>query len=189
MKKKFTAAWIILALFIIFSAVSGYILFFTEGGAQTIASGTRSFGAFDLRVSYTPDNIMTVLSAYEGDRQAAFFRYFIYDFIFMFCCAVTMLTITIMINMTNTKHYIFYRLGVFSASFYTIFNAAENMLLMRIINSFPVFTDSDANLSSGCTTMKWIFLGLWAFGTLMFGILTAITQAKQKNRIRQTEED
>lgn len=180
MKKFRKILFIALPVFLVLTAVSAYLLFLGDSATKLIYSNTENFGPFDVRFSYTPDNIMTILSHYKGERSEDYTRYFTYDFIFAGCSFFFMLLTPLLINTFSSKHYLFFRASVFSSVFSAFFNILENILLMRIISSFPAFTDSDANLASGCTMLKWIFIGIWIFSTVLFVGLTTLTVIKQK---------
>ncbi len=171
---------IIIPLFTLLSLVSGYIFFFNQ--ALPIKEATSGFGAFDLRFSYTADNVMTVLSHFNGERNAMFHEYFKWDYVFCGCYSVVAVSIPILVYIGNDRHYLFFRSAIFSALASLFFNITENILLINIIDSFPIFTDGDANLASGITTLKWAFLAVWAASLILFLFLTLVFPGDKKNK-------
>lgn len=182
MKKFRKVFYVLVPVFLVLSLGAGYLLFLGDGGAKMITANTGGFGPFDMKTSYTPDNLMTVISHYNGDRDADYSSYFLLDYVFLGCSFVFMLTLPLLFNTISSKHYLLFRSSVFSAVFAGVFNVTENILLMRIVSSFPGFTDGDANFSSGCTTLKWVFVGIWIVSTFFFVILTIITAIRKKNK-------
>lgn len=182
MKKFKKVFYVLVPVFLVLTLGAGYFLFLSDGGAKMIYANTGGFGPFDLKTSYTPDNLMTIISHYNGDREADYSAYFLLDYIFLGCSFFFMLSVPLLINTFSSKHYLLFRSSVFSAVFTGIFNLVENILLMKIVSGFPGFTDGDANFSSGCTTLKWIFVAIWLFSTFFFAIFTAITAAKKRKK-------
>lgn len=180
MKKLKKPLMIAVPLFLVLTAIAAFILFIGSCPAKTIFDNTENFGPFDLRLSYTPDNLMTVISHYGGDRRADYNQYFTFDFILTGCGFFFMFLTPQLINTFSSKHYLLFRSSVFSAVFSAFFNVVENILLIRIVDTSPAFTDSDANLASGCTTLKWIFIGIWIVSTILFAITTTITVMKNR---------
>ena len=180
MKKLKKPLMVVVPIFLVLTAVAAYLLFVGDSPTKTIFDNTENFGPFDLRLSYTPDNLMTIISHYNGDRRADFNKYFTFDFILTGCGFFLMFLTPQLINTFSSKHYLLFRSSVFSSVFSTFFNVLENILLIRIVDSSPAFTDGDANLASGCTTLKWIFVGIWIAATVLFAITTAITVLRKR---------
>ena len=165
----------LLPIAILMAAAGAAILFLLPDGLKAVNEGSKGYGPFDMHFSYTPDNLMTILSHFKGNKQEVFSSYFLLDYIFAGLCFPLMLILPLFIYSFSDRFYLLFRASVFSALFYEVFNAAENILLMRMINVSPVFTDSDATFSSGCTTIKWIFLVIWIVSVLLFAVTTAVS--------------
>ncbi len=179
MKKAETVLKIIVPIFLVLSAAAGIVLFLTPFGAKAVYEATRGYGPYDMRLSYTPDAFMSILSHIDGDRVALYSRYFVIDYCFCICTAVFMAGLPLLIYLKDDKHYLLFRASVFSAIMYLIFNIIENILIMRIVRVTPLFTDGDANLSSGITTLKWAFCGVWLLSIMLLMLITIYDSVKK----------
>lgn len=182
MKNKPGVLKILLPVFLLLTVASGAMLLLAPFGLSAINTGTNGFGPFDFRFTYTPDNLMTVLSHFSGSKREAYSAFFTADYIFAATAFFPMLFIPIMIYRKNDAHYLLFRSAVFSAITSTVFNILENAMLMSIVYSSPVFTDRDANLASGFTTIKWVLLGIWAVSTILLAVTTLITVLRSQNK-------
>ncbi len=182
MKNFIKVLKVIIPLFVLLSAVTGYVFIF--GQIPAIRQATDGFGPFDVRLSYTADNVMTVLSHFNGDRTEMYKEYFMWDYLFSFCYSIVMISVPLIVYLHNDRHYLLFRSAVFSAVVQFVFNVIENILLTNIINSAPIFTDGDANLSSGLTVLKWAFLAVWGASAVLFLLLTAAFPGKKKTKSR-----
>lgn len=180
MKKAEKVLKIIVPIFLVLSAASGAVMFLTSFGVKAIYEATGGYGPYDMRLSYTPDAFMSVLSHIEGDKDALYSRYFMIDYCFCICTSVFMAALPLMIYLRDDKHYLLFRAAVFSSIMYLVFNVTENILIMRIVRSIPLFTDGDANLSSGITTLKWAFCGVWGLSVILLLIVTFIDILKKR---------
>ena len=176
----------LLPVFLVLAGASAYFLYFTPNGLPAVMDGTSGFGAFDLRYSYSSDALLTIISHFKGDREQIYSNYYTYDFIFAAARTIFMVMLPITFNSLCSRHYLWFRACMFSAIFSGVFDAAENYLLLDIVRTFPNFTGAQASMASGCTTLKWIFLGLWVLTVLVFVILTLITYSRlRRNKSRQ----
>ena len=182
MKNFIKVLKVIIPLFVLLSAVTGYVFIF--GQIPAIRQATDGFGPFDVRLSYTADNVMTVLSHFNGDRTEMYKEYFMWDYLFSFCYSIVMISVPLIVYLHNDRHYLLFRSAVFSAVVQFVFNVIENILLANIINSAPIFTDGDANLSSGLKVLKWAFLAVWGASAVLFLLLTAAFPGKKKTKSR-----
>lgn len=182
MKRAVKALKIIVAIFLVLSAVTGALLFLSPSGIKAINEATGGYGPYDLRLSYTPDAFMSVLSRIDGDRVSLYKGFYILDFCFGFCTAVFMAGLPLMIYLNDNKHYLLFRASVFSAIMYLVFNFTENFLIMRIVDITPLFTDSEANFASGITTLKWIFCGVWCLSVFFLLLVTFIDSLRKPKK-------
>ena len=186
MKKVQKVFVFLLPVLLILAAVSAYLLYFTANGLPAIMEGTSGYGSFDLRFSYSSDALLTIISHFKGDRLAAYTNYFTYDFIFAGLRTLFLVFFPLTFNTLSNKHYLWFRACMFSAVFSCVFDVLENVILLDIVRTFPGFTGAQASLASGCTTIKWVFFGLWILTGIVFMILTLITYHKiSKNTARQ----
>lgn len=184
MRKLIKPLRIILPVSLVLTFITAAVLLFTPFGYPAVKAATYDFGFFDFRFSYTADNVMTVLSHYNGDRTAELTRFYVIDFILAFFAAVFCVTLPMTFYSKNDKHYLLFRASAFSGLMAFIFNVIENILLLRIVNVMPYFSEGDADLASGITSLKWVFIGIWLLTTLLFIITTVISDNK-KARGRQ----
>ena len=187
MKKNLKPLKIILIASFFLTFIFAGIILFSPIGYPTIKSAIGDFGLFDFRFSYTADNVMTVLSHYKGDRISEMTRFYTMDFVFAFFCGIFTFCLPLLIYFNDSKHYLLFRSAAFSSIMIFIFNVIENILLLRIINITPVFTEGEADIASGVTSLKWIFAALWIasvvfliLGTLFFGTKVKKTKKHAK---------
>lgn len=176
MKKKKSGgllATVIISL--ILALIASVLLFLTPLGCPRIDEGTNGFGIFDMRFSYTADNVMTVFSHYTGDLDNDWTVYYVIDFILALGSGVFMFTLPLYYYIRKDKWYIIYRTALFSAAATTFFNIMENILILRLMNITPLFSEGEADIASGMTSLKWVFLGIWSAAmviiihTILFG--------------------
>lgn len=181
MKKAIKVLTVITPVFLVLAIAAGAVLFFSPFGLQAMKSATGGYGSFDMRFSYTPDAIMTILSHFEGDRMEIFSRYFMLDYIFLALYSVVMFSLPLLIYLRDDKHYLLFRSAMFSAVAHAVFDVIENLMLMRMVETTPMFTDGEANLCSGITVLKWAFLGIWVLSIVMLMIFTLLDSMKDRN--------
>lgn len=185
MKKSLKILRVIVPASLILTLMAGLVLFFTPMGCPTINAGTNEFGIFDLRFSYTADNVMTVFSHYTGDLNNDWNTYYFVDFVFAFFCGVYMFTMPLYLYIKKDKWYLIYRTALFSAAAATFFNIMENILIIRLMNITPLFSEGEADIASGMTSLKWVFIGLWAFSTFIILIISLFSGKKKRSKKRR----
>ncbi len=185
MKKLIKPLGIISAVSFVLMIAGGIILLFTPMGVPAIYEGTNGFGVFDFRFSYTADNVMTIFSHYTGDRSTDWVRYYVIDFIFAFFAACFMISLPLRFYAEDDRHYLLFRASVFSALMTLLFNVIENILILRLLNITPYFSEGEADIASGITVLKWVFAAVWLGSSLLFIIATIIHGVRQKYRPRR----
>ncbi len=180
MKKLKKPLMIILPVSFLLAIVFAGIIWFSPIGFPAIKASIYEFDFFDFRFSYTADNIMTILSHYNGDRDTDLTRFYVLDFIFAFFFAVFSFTLPLVFYINNDRHYLLFRASAFSAVMAFVFNVIENILLLRIVYITPCFNQGDADMASGITSLKWAFIGLWIVSTILFILATLLFGSKVK---------
>ena len=185
MKKSLKVLGVIVPVSLILTLMVGLVLFFTPMGCPTINAGTNGFGIFDMRFSYTADNVMTVFSHYTGDLHNDWNTYYFIDFVFAVFCGIYMFTMPLYLYIKKDKWYLVYRTALFSAIAATCFNIMENILILRLMNITPLFSEGEADIASGMTSLKWVFIGLWAAATVIILIISLFGSKKRKSKKRK----
>ena len=184
MRKKTNAVTGIVIVSLIMTVLLGVGLIFTPLGLPTINAGTNGFGAFDMRFSYTADNVMTVISHYNGDINEEWGMYYVLDFIFAIASGTFMFVMPLYFYMIRDKWYLIYRTAFFSAAAFTFFNVVENILILRLMNITPLFTEGEADIASGITSLKWVFAGIWAAAMIVIFIIAMVGNGSRSRRSR-----
>ena len=83
------------------------------------------------------------------------------------------------------KWYLVYRTALFSAIAATFFNIMENILILRLMNITPLFSEGEADIASGMTSLKWVFIGLWAAATVIILLISLFGSKKRKSKKRK----
>ena len=172
MKKAVRILTILLPVSGCLTIAAGIMLFFLPSGTPAVFDATKGYGPFDMRLNYTADAFMTILSPIEGDRIKLYTDYFILDYILTVCFALTAVSLPVFIYIQDDTHYLLFRSTLFSAIAMTVFNVTENIMIMNIVNNTPIFTDGEANFSSGITTLKWAFIALWSVSAILLSAVT-----------------
>lgn len=173
MKKIKNACRFILPVSAFAGIIAGIIMLIGSHGMLEAEKATNGFGIFDLKFSYTLDNISTVISKFNGDPQEFLQGFYITNCIFEVLFTIAAISASILLD-CNDKFYLIYRSSIFSAFAHGFFDIVENILLMKIINNFPYFTGNDANFVSGMTSIKWVFFWIWVFSTLILAVIAII---------------
>ena len=182
MKKLSRIVRVVMPVSLVLAIITGALLFFAPFGLPAVVKGSNGFGAFDMKFNYTPDAVMTVISHFKGDRDQVYGTYFLIDYFFLSFTSLFMLSLPLSFYLKDDKHYLLFRAAAFSSIMYCLFNVIENILISRMIAMTPLFTDGDANLSSGITTLKWVFTGIWSFAAVMLVILSLYDDSKRKKK-------
>lgn len=182
MKKKYKPLKIILIASFFLTFISAGIILFSPDAYPMIKASIGEFGLFDFRFSYTADNVMTVLSHYKGDRDPELTRFYTLDFVFAFFCGIFTFCLPLLVYLNDSKHYLMFRTSAFSSVMVFVFNVIENILLLRIINITPFFTEGEADIASGVTSLKWVFAALWLASTLLLIPATLFFGTKTKKK-------
>ena len=77
------------------------------------------------------------------------------------------------------------RTALFSAIAATFFNIMENILILRLMNITPLFSEGEADIASGMTSLKWVFIGLWAAATVIILLISLFGSKKRKSKKRK----
>ncbi len=166
------------------AVIAGGVLYLSPVGAPLITENSGGFGPFDLRLSYTPDALITVLSHYTGERTAEYERYYLLDFLFIGLYTLPQITGPLLFYRMSRKHYLLFRASVFSGIMHTFFDVIENILLLNITHSTPFFTGTEGFMSSVCTSMKWAFAGIFVGSFMLFILTTLFTLSRRKAKTR-----
>lgn len=179
MKKLIKILKWIIPVGLVMTVISAALLFFLPDAYPNIVQGSNGFGPFDFRLSYSADAVMTVLSHFDGDKESAYAAFFVFDYIFVACYTVFTFSIPLFIYAKDDKHYLLFRAAAFSSIMSMLFNVLENLCIMNLVRITPFFTDGDVNLSSGLTTLKWVFTGIWLLATVLLIIVTVIDHVRK----------
>lgn len=171
MKKLIKPLGVILPVSLALALIAAFILLFTPLGFPTIRYGTNGFGCFDFRFSYTADNVMTIFSHYNGDLVKEWTIFYSIDFVFGFLISVFMFTLPLTFYLKSDRMYLVYRTALFSAAMVLVFNTLENIQILRLMNVTPYFSEGEADIASGLTTLKWVFAGIWGLSWLVILII------------------
>ena len=183
MKKLIKILKWIIPVSLVLTVISAALLFFLPDAYPNIVQGSNGFGPFDFRLSYSADAVMTVLSHFDGDKESAYAAFFVFDYIFVACYTIFTFSVPLIIYAKDDKHYLLFRAAAFSSVMSMLFNVLENLCIMNLVRITPLFTDGDVNLSSGLTTLKWVFTGIWLLSTVFLLIVTAV-DCVRKNKTK-----
>lgn len=135
--------------------------------------------------SYSVDIVTRVLNQMEPKGVAVYKKYFAADFFFVLTFGSLQIMLLNMvykwIKNKNLK-YILWTVPVLRG----IFDIIENIMLLTVLNQFPIISERIVYISSIATGLKLLMIKIW---TVIFivGILGAIIKKKRDNCKKMTQ--
>ena len=112
----------------------------------------------DTRLRSTPDALYQTF-ALAGDERPRMRRYWLLDFGFIACFWVVMIAIGQNVSQGNMT---FTLLMLIAATARALLDVTENILLLALYRAYPTRNDRLAQIACTVTTVKFVFLFLWA---------------------------
>lgn len=149
------------------------LMYTTDHGIPGIKKFDSAFTLLDMRFHYNSEAVQQCFEQIGAGGRTAYLSILILDFVFIACLLITMLTITkaaVTLPRIRTTLYIVCVLRA-------ILDILENCFLLSMLNRYPVFSTSAANLCSWFTTFKFIMLCLWLLVLVARGLSTLVQKS------------
>jgi hypothetical protein len=141
-------------------------MYMTDHGIRGIQKFDSSFRLLDMRFHYNSDIVKQTLEQISESGRLAYKKYLLLDFIFIIFLFVTMISIS---DIALVPPYV-RNLLYFVCGLRALFDVFENILLLRMLGQYPVFSQITATICSWITTLKFIMLYIW----LLFIVIQAM---------------
>lgn len=141
-----------------------YLMALAKGSPQKKLG--KEFTMPDVRLRYAPEVLSQTMEAAGEQGRPEMRRYWLYDFGLMLCLTGVMLAVSA--NIAAAGSWIYYAMLALSVV-RTAVDAAEDLLFLRLLKSFPVRREGTARLAAAVTTAKHVLLFIWV--ALLFGLL------------------
>jgi len=161
-------------------SVSGFvicllIMYMTRHGISGIREFDPSFRLLDMRFQYSSETIQQTFEKIHDGGRLAYKKYLLLDFIFIAFFFITMLTISdAVLVSSHAKIIIFIVCGLRA-----LFDILENVLLLHMLDQYPIFNQLLAKLSSNFTSLKFIMLYLWLMTIVFQAVIHGINLIKR----------
>lgn len=149
------------------------LMYTTDHGIPGIKKFDSAFRLLDMRFHYSSETAQQCFEQIGAQGRTAYREFLILDFVFISCFLITMLTITSAAVTLPRMRSILY----IACALRAIFDILENCFLLSMLNRYPVFSTSAANLCSWFTTFKFIMLCLWLLVLVARGLSTLVQKS------------
>lgn len=136
---------------------------FTNLGAQGIQKYDPGFSLLDMRFRYDANTVYQVFDQIGKQGQKAYRHYLLLDYCFIVCFLIVMLALSFRFTTDPLQR----NMLIVLASARALCDILENTLLIGLINNYPQQNMLLATICSWATTIKFVFMFLWA-GILVF---------------------
>ncbi len=146
------------------------VMYLTDHGIRSIQTFNSSFRLLDMRFHYISETVKQTFEQISKGGRIAYQKYLVLDFIFILCFLITMITISDAVPTSpKVKTFVYILCGLRA-----LFDVFENILLLHMLNQYPVFNKTTATICSWFTTFKFIMLYIWLLTiithTIIFGV-------------------
>ncbi|MEM2142524.1 MAG: hypothetical protein QXQ81_04630 [Candidatus Thorarchaeota archaeon] len=163
-----TIAGRLLVLFVILAMVLGIGMIIVL--QPQIASITGGLPILDTRFYYTSDEVMTLMTILGEYGRSLYMTHLALDMFFPAAYGASLVIATFMMARPTIGESLARRVAVLPVAG-TLFDYAENALILVMLVQYPSVSPLVATLSSAMTTSKWCFLTFSIVILLLLGVL------------------
>ncbi|MDD3414652.1 MAG: hypothetical protein PHY47_11705 [Lachnospiraceae bacterium] len=160
---------------VILFAISLYVVEWSSIGSHAVGQYNNGYGTFDMK-SYSVDIVTQVLNQMEPRGFVVYKKYFVADFFFVLTFGSLQIMLLNMVYKWNKNKikYILWTVPVLRG----IFDIIENIMLLTVLNRFPIISERIIHISSIATGLKLLMIKIW---TVIFivGILWGIIKRRE----------
>ena len=139
------------------------IMYATDSGIPGIQKYDPNFRLLDMQFHYDAETVHNTFEKIGHSGREAYQNFLLLDFVFIFCFLITMLVITVKVFSYPRARTFFVWICVLRA----LFDILENILLLVMLNSYPLFNNHLATMCSCITTLKFVVLYAWILGIII----------------------
>ena len=152
------------------------IMYTTDSGIPGIQKYDPNFRLLDMQFHYDAEVVYNTFEKIGDSGREAYQNFLLLDFVFIFCLLITMLVITAKVFSYPRTRTFFVWICVLRA----LFDILENILLLVMLNSYPLFNNHLATMCSCITTLKFVVLYAWILGIIIRFIKSACSIQQNK---------